>query len=179
MTIRGRAVPGRLSGGNQKGGGCTSCGSGWIAVAVRVARRAARRSRWAFSRPSRRAVGHGADGRQVHHLNDRRTPIMPPIREGSRRCARPAQRGRDPSQVAGAAAACRTCEEFRDDIGLTEPLWTGSTCRVLPLTAAVHHCHWKCIVYHRDVRVRRRFRIAAASRPSRPCTSTRTTCICA
>lgn len=91
------------------------------------------------------------------HLNDHRTPIMPPIREGfpPPLCEDPPSEG----EILRALPRVKRgvpyfCEEFRDDIQIvTEPLVDRiDPPRFFPLIgpAQLHHCHWKCIVYYTE-----------------------------
>lgn len=91
------------------------------------------------------------------HLNDRRTPFMPPIREGF-----PPPLCEDPPSEGEVLRAMKRvkrgvpyfCEEFRDDIQIvTERLVDKiDPPRFFPLIgpAQLHHCHWKCIVYYTE-----------------------------
>jgi hypothetical protein len=91
------------------------------------------------------------------HVNDSRTPILPPVREGFPPpiCEDP------PSEQEILRAMPRVTrgvpyfyEEFRDNIQIvTERLVDKiDPPRFYPLVgpAQLHHCHWKCIIYYTE-----------------------------
>jgi hypothetical protein len=88
------------------------------------------------------------------HKNDYRTPIMPPIREGTRPMCE------DPPGLAEVLRAMPHVprgvpyiyEEFRDNISYTYERIKDAIDppRFYPLVgpAQLHHCHWKCTVHY-------------------------------
>lgn len=91
------------------------------------------------------------------HQNDKRTPVLPPIRDGF-----PAPRCQDePSEQEVLRAMPRVArgipyayEEFRDDIEIHCELLVDKIDppRFFPLVgpAQLHHCHWKCTVFYTE-----------------------------
>ena len=91
------------------------------------------------------------------HLNDHRTPIMPPIRDGFP----PPLCVDEPTEQEVLRAMPRVArgvpfvyEEFRDDIEIVcEKLVDKiDPPRFFPLVgpAQLHHCHWKCTIYYTE-----------------------------
>lgn len=91
------------------------------------------------------------------YRNDYRTPILPPIREGS-----PPPLCEDPpddaqvlrAMVRVARGVPYVYEEFRDDIEIVKERLVDriDPPRFFPLVgpAQLHHCHWKCTVYYME-----------------------------
>src|SRR6202047_4464855 len=89
--------------------------------------------------------------------NDFRTPIMPPIREGS-----PPPLCEDPPDQAMILRAMPHVqrgipyfyEQFRDDIQIVSERLVDriDPPRFFPLVgpAQLHHCHWKCTIYYTE-----------------------------
>ena len=87
--------------------------------------------------------------------NDKRTPIMPPIREGF-----PAPLCEDPPDDAMILRAMPHIprgvpyfyEEHRDELDIRKELMVDriDPPRFFPLVgpAQLHHCHWKCTIYY-------------------------------
>ncbi|MSR30958.1 MAG: hypothetical protein EXR99_05570 [Gemmataceae bacterium] len=92
------------------------------------------------------------------HKNDHRTPIMPPIREGTQ--APLCEDAPDEAQILRAMPRVArgipyVYEEHREDIIIsTERLVDKiDPPRFYPLIgpAQLHHCHWKCTIYYNEV----------------------------
>jgi len=94
---------------------------------------------------------------KYQHKNDRRTSILPPIREGFPPpiCEDP------PSEQEALRAMPRVTrgvpyfyEEFRDNIEIVFERLVDKIDppRFFPLVgpAQLHHCHWKCIIYYKE-----------------------------
>lgn len=91
------------------------------------------------------------------HLNDFRTPILPPIQEGA-----PPPICEDPPDEARILRALPhvkrgvpyICEEHRDNIQIVTELIVDKIDppKFFPLVglAQLHHCHWKCTVYYTE-----------------------------
>jgi hypothetical protein len=94
---------------------------------------------------------------KYNHKNDSRTPLMPPIRDGS-----PEPRCEDaptereilrslPAQIRGVPFIY---EEFRDDMTFARNRLVDKIDppRFFPLVgmAQLHHCHWECAVYYNE-----------------------------
>jgi hypothetical protein len=89
--------------------------------------------------------------------NDKRTPIMPPIREGF-----PAPLCEDPPDDSMVLRAMPHIprgvpyfyEEHRDEIDIRKELMVDriDPPRFFPLVgpAQLHHCHWRCIIYFKE-----------------------------
>jgi hypothetical protein len=89
--------------------------------------------------------------------NDKRTTIMPPIREGF-----PLPTCEDPPDESEVLRAMQhiprgvpyVYEEFRDKIFITTERIVDriDPCRFFPLVgpAQLHHCHWKCTIYFEE-----------------------------
>jgi hypothetical protein len=89
------------------------------------------------------------------YQNDKRTPIMPPIKEGF-----PPPLCEDAPSEAEVLRAMPhvargvpyVCEEFRDKIEVTSERMVDKIdpVRFFPVVgpAQLHHCHWKCTIYY-------------------------------
>lgn len=91
------------------------------------------------------------------HKNDFRTPIMPPILEGTDPplCEDPPDDARVLRAMPRVARGVwYFYEEFRDDIQIVKELIVDKVDppRFYPLVgpAQLHHCHWKCTVYYNE-----------------------------
>lgn len=91
---------------------------------------------------------------KICHKNDYRTPILPPIREGTRPfCEDPPQLGEVLRAMPHVARGVPYFyEEFRDDISYTYERIKDviDPPRFYPLVgpAQLHHCHWRCTVHY-------------------------------
>jgi hypothetical protein len=94
---------------------------------------------------------------KLANKNDRRTPILPPIREGY-----PVPLCEDPPDIAAVVRGMPHVtrgvpyfyEEHRDDIEMIPERIVDKIDppRFFPLVgmAQLHHCHWKCIIYYTE-----------------------------
>ena len=92
-------------------------------------------------------------------LNDGRTPVLPPIREGF-----PPPLCEDPPDISAVLRAMPRVtrgvpyfyEEHRDDIEMIPERIVDKIDppRFFPLVgmAQLHHCHWKCVVYYTETK---------------------------